>query len=54
MTSDITRPPDKQYKYSNALTGLISLVKDEGIPGLTRGLGTNTVSSFVEDIGTSL
>ncbi|TCD66768.1 Mitochondrial dicarboxylate transporter [Steccherinum ochraceum] len=47
MTSDITRPPEKQYKYSNALTGLISLIKAEGLTGLTRGLGTNTARAIL-------
>ncbi|PPQ64738.1 hypothetical protein CVT26_002682 [Gymnopilus dilepis] len=42
MTSDLVRPPEKRYNYSNALSGLVSLVKEEGIRGLTRGLGTNT------------
>lgn len=43
MTSDLTRAPDKRYAYSNALAGLVSLVKQEGLQGLARGLGTNTV-----------
>lgn len=43
MTSDSIRPPDKRYGYSNALSGLVSLVKEEGVRGLGRGLGTNTV-----------
>ncbi|KAG8220117.1 mitochondrial carrier domain-containing protein [Butyriboletus roseoflavus] len=41
MTSDSLRPPEKQYRYRNALTGLANLVKTEGIKGLCRGLGTN-------------
>lgn len=44
MTSDSLRPPEKQYRYRNALTGLVTLVKTEGIKGLCRGLGTNVVS----------
>lgn len=44
MTSDSLRPPEKQYGYRNALTGLTTIVKIEGIRGLCRGLGTNTVS----------
>ena len=43
MTSDFTRPPEKRYNYRNALSGLINLVKEEGVRGLGRGLGTNTV-----------
>lgn len=43
MTSDVLRPPEKRYNYSNALTGLVSLVRSEGTRGLMRGVGTNTV-----------
>jgi len=46
MTSDSIRPPEKRYGYSNALSGLSSLVREEGLRGLTRGLGTNTVRFF--------
>lgn len=44
MTTDSMRPPEKRYRYRNALTGLVNLIADEGIKGLGRGLGTNTVS----------
>ncbi|KAF7986169.1 hypothetical protein HWV62_38560 [Athelia sp. TMB] len=47
MTSDSVRPPEKRYGYSNALTGLISLVKEEGIRGLARGVGTNTARAIL-------
>lgn len=43
MTTDPLRPPEARYGYSNALTGLVSLIKSEGMRGLCRGLGTNTV-----------
>ena len=43
MTSDSVRPPDKRYGYSNAFTGLISLIKEEGLRGLARGLTPNMV-----------
>jgi dicarboxylate transporter 10 len=43
MTSDSMRAPEKRYGYSNGVTGLFSLAKEEGIRGLCRGLGTNTV-----------
>ena len=43
MTSDSIRPPDKRYGYPNAFTGLISLIKEEGLRGLARGLTPNTV-----------
>ena len=44
MTSDSIRPPDQRYNYSNAITGLVTLVREEGLKGLTRGLGVNMVS----------
>ncbi|ETW87693.1 mitochondrial substrate carrier [Heterobasidion irregulare TC 32-1] len=47
MTSDSTRPPEKRYNYSNALTGLVSLIRNEGVGGLTRGLGTNTLRAIL-------
>lgn len=43
MTSDVLRPPEKRYNYPNALTGLASLLKSEGMRGLTRGVGPNVV-----------
>ncbi|KAF9535738.1 dicarboxylic acid transporter [Crepidotus variabilis] len=42
MTSDVVRAPENRYNYSNAISGLVSLVKSEGVQGLARGLGTNT------------
>ncbi|KAF7340085.1 hypothetical protein MVEN_01926600 [Mycena venus] len=47
MTSDSMRPPDKRYGYSNAITGLFSLAKEEGFRGLARGLGTNTTRAVL-------
>ncbi|KAK0500637.1 mitochondrial carrier domain-containing protein [Armillaria luteobubalina] len=47
MTSDITKAPEKRYGYSNAISGLIRLVKEEGLKGLTRGLGTNTTRAVL-------
>jgi solute carrier family 25 (mitochondrial dicarboxylate transporter), member 10 len=46
MTSDLIRPPEKRYGYRNALSGLVTLVKEEGFRGLSRGLMPNTVSSL--------
>ena len=43
MTSDVLRPPEKRYNYPNALTGFVSLLRSEGMKGLTRGLGPNVV-----------
>ncbi|KAJ3516793.1 hypothetical protein NLJ89_g915 [Agrocybe chaxingu] len=42
MTSDMVRPPKKRYNYSNAVSGLVALIREEGLQGLSRGLGTNT------------
>lgn len=47
MTSDSIRPPEKRYNYRNAITGLISLVKEDGQKGLARGLGTNTTRAVL-------
>lgn len=47
MTSDLVRPVEKRYNYSNAFTGLLSLIKENGLRGLSRGLGTNTVGIFI-------
>ncbi|KAA1468394.1 mitochondrial carrier [Dentipellis sp. KUC8613] len=47
MTSDMTRQPKDRYNYSNAISGLISLVKSEGFHGLTRGIGTNTLRAVL-------
>ncbi|TFY70085.1 hypothetical protein EVJ58_g15 [Rhodofomes roseus] len=40
-------PAEKRYNYSNALTGLVQLVRSEGVRGLFRGLGTNTVRAVL-------
>ncbi|EKM83634.1 hypothetical protein AGABI1DRAFT_110277 [Agaricus bisporus var. burnettii JB137-S8] len=47
MTSDLIRQPDKRYNYSNAVAGLISLIKSEGLHGLARGIGTNTTRAVL-------
>ena len=46
MTSDSIRPPEQRYGYPNAAVGLIQLVREEGVSGLARGLGMNTVRSL--------
>ncbi|KAL6300263.1 mitochondrial carrier domain-containing protein [Sparassis latifolia] len=47
MTSDSIRPPERRYNYSNALSGLVALIKKEGARGLFRGLGTNTTRAVL-------
>ncbi|KAI6159531.1 mitochondrial carrier [Pisolithus thermaeus] len=43
MASDSLKHPEQRYGYRNALTGLMSLLNEEGVKGICRGLGTNTV-----------
>ncbi|EIM83503.1 dicarboxylic acid transporter [Stereum hirsutum FP-91666 SS1] len=47
MTSDTLRPPEQRFNYSNALTGLVSLVRSEGLGGLFKGVGTNTFRAIL-------
>lgn len=47
MTSDSVKPPEKRYNYSNAISGLFNLVKEEGLKGLGRGLGPNTARAVL-------
>jgi len=47
MTSDIIRPPEQRFGYSNAITGLMSLIREEGVRGLARGLGPNTMRAVL-------
>ncbi|KAF9473187.1 dicarboxylic acid transporter [Pholiota conissans] len=42
MTSDLVRPPEMKYNYSNAFSGLFDLIRTDGFQGLLRGIGTNT------------
>ncbi|KAL4068368.1 mitochondrial carrier domain-containing protein [Scleroderma yunnanense] len=50
MTSDSLRPPEKRYGYRNALTGLMNLVREEGVKGLFRGVGTNATRAILMNI----
>ncbi|KZV76939.1 dicarboxylic acid transporter [Peniophora sp. CONT] len=47
MTSDSIRPPEQRFNYPNALSGLVSLTRNEGWKGLTRGIGTNTFRAIL-------
>nr|VWP01084.1 STE12a [Ganoderma boninense] len=51
MTSDSVRPVDQRYNYSNALTGLTTLVREEGVHGLFRGMGTNLARAILMNVG---
>ncbi|KXN81090.1 Mitochondrial dicarboxylate transporter [Leucoagaricus sp. SymC.cos] len=50
MTSDLIRQPDRRYNYSNAIAGLVSLIRTEGMRGLGRGLGTNTTRAVLMNV----
>jgi hypothetical protein len=43
MTTDPLKPPEARHRYVNVLNGLVRLVREEGVSGLTRGLIPNTV-----------
>ncbi|KAI0344082.1 mitochondrial carrier [Trametopsis cervina] len=47
MTSDNIRPPDQRYNYSNAISGLFRLIREEGTKGLFRGLEANVVRAIL-------
>ncbi|KAI0700428.1 mitochondrial carrier domain-containing protein [Cytidiella melzeri] len=47
MTSDNIRPPDQRYNYTNALSGLFRIVREEGTTGLFRGLEANVVRAIL-------
>jgi dicarboxylate transporter 10 len=46
MTTDSVRPPAERFGYSNAITGLVTLSRTEGLEGLMRGASANTVSNI--------
>lgn len=46
MTSDSLRDPKEQYRYKNAVDGLVRLVREEGAASLGRGLTANMASIF--------
>ncbi|KAG6371591.1 hypothetical protein JVT61DRAFT_9301 [Boletus reticuloceps] len=46
MTSDSLRHPEKQYGYHHALTGLVSLVKNECIKGVRNLVRMRTVDKY--------
>jgi len=50
MTSDSTRPPEQRYNYKHAFDGLMKIVKEEGLKGLTRGLTPNTTRAVLMNV----
>ncbi|CAL1696692.1 unnamed protein product [Somion occarium] len=51
MTSDSIRPPEQRYGYSHAFHGLTCILREEGVRGLFRGLGTNTTRAILMNVG---
>lgn len=49
MTTDPLKPPEARHRYVNVLNGLARLVREEGVPGLMRGLIPNTVNIIVNN-----
>ncbi|KAK7694191.1 hypothetical protein QCA50_001371 [Cerrena zonata] len=47
MTSDSVKPIEQRYGYSNAFHGLVCVLREEGVRGLFRGLGTNTTRAIL-------
>ncbi|KAJ3751035.1 mitochondrial carrier domain-containing protein [Lentinula detonsa] len=47
MTSDVIKPQEHRFNYSNALSGLANLAEQEGIKGMARGLGTNVARAML-------
>ncbi|KDQ54899.1 hypothetical protein JAAARDRAFT_38015 [Jaapia argillacea MUCL 33604] len=50
MTTDSTRPPEQRYGYSNALSGLVRLIKEEGFTAFTRGLEANITRAVLMNV----
>ncbi|KAK0543831.1 hypothetical protein OC846_006276 [Tilletia horrida] len=50
MCSDLNRPPAQRFNYSNALTGLVTIGRTEGLGTLFLGLGPNVVRSVVMNV----
>ncbi|KIJ38489.1 hypothetical protein M422DRAFT_781416 [Sphaerobolus stellatus SS14] len=50
MTTDSLKPPEARYGYPNVLNGLLRLVKEEGVAGLTRGLFPNTIRAILMNV----
>lgn len=49
MTTDPLKPPEARHRYVNVLNGLARLVREEGVPGLMRGLIPNTVNIILNN-----
>lgn len=47
MTSDVLKPPAERFGYSNALSGLRSMVRKEGVGSMFRGLTPNVARAIL-------
>ncbi|CAO1632501.1 unnamed protein product [Parajaminaea phylloscopi] len=47
MTSDVLKPKEQRFGYSNALTGVVTMVRDEGFGSLFRGIAPNVVRAIL-------
>ncbi|KAK0541288.1 hypothetical protein OC835_000272 [Tilletia horrida] len=50
MCSDLNRAPAQRYNYSNAIAGLGTIARSEGVSTLFLGLGPNVVRSVVMNV----
>lgn len=47
MCADGVKAPGQRYRYSNAVSGLVRIGREEGIGAFTKGLGPNIVRSIL-------
>lgn len=47
MQHDASLPPEKRRKYKHAIDGLIRMVREEGVAGLFRGVGPNSMRAVL-------
>lgn len=47
MTSDVLKPEPQRFGYSNALTGVVTMVRNEGVGSLFRGIAPNVTRAVL-------
>jgi solute carrier family 25 (mitochondrial dicarboxylate transporter), member 10 len=47
MQSDASKPPDVRQNYKNALSGLVRMIREEGLSSVWRGVGPNTARAVL-------
>jgi len=47
MQSDASKPPELQKRYKNALSGLVHMIREEGLSSLFRGVGANSARAVL-------